>query len=195
MHAAVNGREVVTHLADPGRLKELLVPGRRMGLRPELPSTTRKTRWTSLLVESPDGAGWVSLNTTMPNRLILNALQVGALEEFDGWSYAAREVRYGESRLDFLLERDGRRLYIEAKSVTLVEDGVALFNLPADQITAAAVPIDAVIYGAANSSGLLDPTGVAGTTDVAGAAAGSSIERTADGWRVQAAPTPGVGAL
>jgi sugar fermentation stimulation protein A len=133
VHAAMNGREVVTHLADPGRLKELLVPGRRMGLRPEPPSTTRKTRWTSLLVESPDGTGWVSLNTTMPNRLILKALQKGALEEFAGWSYAGREVRYGESRLDFVLERDGRRLFIEAKSVTLVENGIALFP---DAVTA-----------------------------------------------------------
>lgn len=133
VHARIEGREVVTHLADPGRLKELLIPGKRMGLRPEAPSPTRKTLWTSLLVESPDGSGWVSLNTTMPNRLVLKALQSSALEEFDGWSYAGREVRYGASRLDFVLERDGRRLYIEAKSVTLVEDGVALFP---DAVTA-----------------------------------------------------------
>ena len=46
VHADVEGREVVTHLADPGRLKELLIPGKRMGLRPEEPSPTRKTRWT-----------------------------------------------------------------------------------------------------------------------------------------------------
>lgn len=133
VHAEVDGREVVTHLADPGRLKELLIPGKRMGLRPEAPSPTRKTLWTSLLVESPDGSGWVSLNTTMPNRLVLKALQSSALEEFDGWSYAGREVPCGASRLDFVLERDGRRLYIEAKSVTLVEDGVALFP---DAVTA-----------------------------------------------------------
>ena len=133
VHAEVDGREVVTHLADPGRLKELLIPGKRMGLRPEAPSPTRKTLWTSLLVESPDGSGWVSLNTTMPNRLVLKALQSGAMEEFDGWSYAGREVRYGASRLDFAMERGGRRLYIEAKSVTLVEDGVALFP---DAVTA-----------------------------------------------------------
>ena len=133
VHAEVDGEEVVTHMADPGRLKELLIPGKRMGLRPEEPSPTRKTRWTSLLVESPDGTGWVSLNTTIPNRLVLQALQAGALEEFAGWSYAGREVTYGDSRLDFLMERDGRRMYIEAKSVTLVEEGVALFP---DAVTA-----------------------------------------------------------
>jgi len=126
--------EVVAHLADPGRLKELLVPERRMGLRPEAPSPSRATRWTALLVESPDGSGWISLNTTVPNRLVGAALAAGALPEFGGWRLAGREVPFGSSRLDFLLEDPGgRRMYVEAKSVTLVEDGVALFP---DAVTA-----------------------------------------------------------
>lgn len=135
IHAHLPGQgEVVAHLADPGRLRELLVPGRRMGLRPECPSSTRSTLWTALLVESVDGKGWVSVNTTMPNRLVDLALRSGALEEFQGWTYARREIRFGDSRLDFLLEdAAGRRLYVEAKSVTLVEDGVALFP---DAVTA-----------------------------------------------------------
>jgi sugar fermentation stimulation protein A len=135
VHARVPGRgEVIAHLADPGRLRELLVPGRRMGLRAEAPSPTRTTEWTALLVESVEGDGWVSLNTTVPNRLVDLALRSGSLEEFAGWRYVRREVRFGESRLDFLLENDaGRHLYLEAKSVTLVEDGVALFP---DAVTA-----------------------------------------------------------
>ena len=135
VHAHLPGQgDVVAHLADPGRLRELLVPGRRMGLRPEPPSSTRSTRWTALLVESVDGEGWVSVNTTMPNRLVDLALRSGALEEFRGWRYVRREVPFGGSRLDFLLEdAGGRRLYVEAKSVTLVENGVALFP---DAVTA-----------------------------------------------------------
>lgn len=135
VHARLPGQgEVVAHLADPGRLRELLVPGRRMGLRPEPTSSTRSTMWTALVVESVDGGGWVSLNTTMPNRLVDLALRSQALEEFHGWRNVRREVRFGDSRLDFLLENDaGRRLYVEAKSVTLVEDGVALFP---DAVTA-----------------------------------------------------------
>ncbi|HKJ01851.1 MAG TPA: DNA/RNA nuclease SfsA [Longimicrobiales bacterium] len=135
VHAHVPDRgEVVAHLADPGRLRELLVPGRRMGLRPEPPSATRSTEWTALLVESVQGDGWVSVNTTLPNRLVDRALRSGALEEFAGWRYVRREVRFGGSRLDFLLEDGGgRSFYVEAKSVTLVEDGVALFP---DAVTA-----------------------------------------------------------
>lgn len=121
-------REVAAHLPDPGRLSELLVPGALMGLRPEPPSPTRKTQWTAMLVESPAEDGWVSLNTGIPNRLLRPALADQQLEEFAGWRLVGHEVAYGRSRLDFLLEdATGRRLYIEAKSVTLVEGGVALF--------------------------------------------------------------------
>ena len=135
VHVDVPGEgEVVAHLADPGRLRELLVPGRRMGLRPEAPSPTRSTRWTALLVESVEGTGWVSVNTSLPNLLVRKALADGALEEFAGWRLVRWEVPFGESRLDFLMEDGaGGRLYVEAKSVTLVEDGVALFP---DAVTA-----------------------------------------------------------
>lgn len=135
--APVGGeRRVVAHLPDPGRLTELLIPGARMGLRPEPPSPSRKTRWTATLVEAPasDGGGWVSVNTTMPNRLVRKALAEGSLEELAGWTLVRHEVPWRDSRLDFLLEdAAGRRLYVEAKSVTLVEDGVARFP---DAVTA-----------------------------------------------------------
>lgn len=130
------GREVVAHLADPGRLKELLLPGARMGLRPESPSPTRKTRWTAMLVEAPeaDAGAWVSVNTTIPNRLVRRALEDRALVELSGWRLVRHEVPFGGSRLDFLLaDPADRKLYLEAKSVTLVEDGVALFP---DAVTA-----------------------------------------------------------
>jgi len=126
--------EVVAHLPDPGRLRELLVPGARMGLRPEPPSPARRTAWTAMLVRDPVDRGWVSVNTGLPNRLVRKALREGALRELAGWRLTRHEVPLGESRIDFLLTNDlGRKLYVEAKSVTLVEDGVALFP---DAVTA-----------------------------------------------------------
>jgi sugar fermentation stimulation protein A len=127
------GEVVDVHLADPGRLRELLLPGKRVWLRPAAPSATRRTRWSAVLVESPDGSGLVSVDTTLPNRLIHRALAEGALEEFDGWALERAEWPHGRSRIDFLLGRDGGRLAVEVKSVTLVEDGVALFP---DAVTA-----------------------------------------------------------
>lgn len=139
---------VDVHMADPGRLKELLLPDKRVWIRPAA-SPTRKTDWSAVLVETPDGSGLVSVDTTMPNRLIHRALQAGALEELAGWTLDRAEFSLGRSRIDFLLRSDpspghhpdsyasahpgARKLALEVKSVTLVEDGVALFP---DAITA-----------------------------------------------------------
>lgn len=115
------------HMADPGRLRELLLPGKRIWLR-HATNPNRRTRWTAVLVENPQGDGLVSLDTTLPNRLIGQALRDGAMKEFAEWAFQRGEVPMGSSRLDFLLAHgDGRKLALEVKSVTLVEDGLALF--------------------------------------------------------------------
>ena len=66
-------------------------------------------------------------------------------------------------------------------------DGIGLFlGAPGPD----SVPVDAVLYGAENSSGLLDETGTPGAVDVADAPSGSSIQRAGDTWSVQATPAP-----
>jgi len=70
-------------------------------------------------------------------------------------------------------------------------DGVALFAVPAAGLKTDTVPVDAVIYGGSNSSGLPDETGKPGEVDAPDASSGNSIQRTASGWNVQPAPTPG----
>lgn len=121
------GDVVAVHLPDPGRLRELLVPGRRVWIR-RAAAPGRKTGWSAVLVETPDGRGLVSLDTTLPNRLVRIALSACALPELNGWSLQRAEVPIGASRLDFLLaDGRGRQLALEVKSVTLVEGDVALF--------------------------------------------------------------------
>ena len=121
------GEAVDAHMADPGRLRELLLPEKRIWIRPAS-NPARKTRWTAVLVESPNGEELVSLDTTLPNRLIGEALRAGAMAEFRGWRFERAEVTMGRSAWTFLLNRDhDRKLALEVKSVTLVEDGLALF--------------------------------------------------------------------
>ena len=71
-------------------------------------------------------------------------------------------------------------------------DGVALFDVQANQITGSTVPIDAVLYGSSNSNGLIDETGSANAPEVGDASAGNSIERVdlAGNWQIQSNPTP-----
>jgi len=122
----VEGHLVWAHLPNSGRLKELLVPGRRVLLAP-VQAPGRLTAYDLLMVDL-DGT-LVSIDARLPNRLLYETLQAGRIAEFAGYAQVRREVTYGQSRLDLVLEGgpDGGRCFIEVKSVTLVEDGVALF--------------------------------------------------------------------
>ena len=122
----MEGHLVWAHLPNSGRLRELLVPGRRV-LLVAAQAPGRLTAYDLLMVDL-DGT-LVSIDARLPGRLLYESLQAGRLEEFAGYAEVRREVTYGQSRLDLVLEGGpgGGRCFIEAKSVTLVEDGVALF--------------------------------------------------------------------
>lgn len=122
-----HGDLALAHLHDPGRLKELLQPERRVWLR-KAEKKNRKTAYSAVFVEEPEGHGLVSLDSTLPNRLIEKALKNQALHELQGWSLVRREFKKGSSRFDFLLENDdGYKMALEVKSVTLVKEGIGLF--------------------------------------------------------------------
>lgn len=126
------GQEVICHMADPGRLRELLVPDRSLLVR-HAPAPHRKTEWSLVLVRAPRDRGWISVDTTLPNRLVGVALEGDSLEELGGWTLERREFTHGRSRLDFLLSRGDRQMALEVKSVTLVDGEEALFP---DAVTA-----------------------------------------------------------
>ncbi|HUS69898.1 MAG TPA: DNA/RNA nuclease SfsA [Anaerolineae bacterium] len=85
------------------------------------------TEYDLLMVQLPGTL--VSVDARLPNRLFAEALEGGTLPEFAGLMTVSPEFRYGESRLDFLLEADsgGEPCVVEVKSVTLVRDGVGHF--------------------------------------------------------------------
>jgi sugar fermentation stimulation protein A len=124
-----NGDEVRCHMADPGRLRELLLPDVELRLRPAPADAVRATRYSVALVRAPMAPRpWVSLDTTLPNRLAAVLLREGRIRGLGGYEDLQAEVRHGKSRIDFLLTpRRGEKILVEVKSVTLVEDGVALF--------------------------------------------------------------------
>jgi sugar fermentation stimulation protein A len=122
----VDGEVLPSHLPDPGRLQELLLPGAELLLRPVPPGTQRKTRYTTVMVRR--GRQWISLVSSLPNRFVGEALSQGILPMFRGYSVVKAEIAHGRHRFDFLL-RDpaGQDFYLEVKSVTYVEQGIAQF--------------------------------------------------------------------
>ncbi len=120
----LEGQLTAAHLPNSGRLGELLTAGGQVWLRPAS-GPARRTRYDLLLVEH--AGTLVSVDARLPNPLVHEALLASRLPPFADYRSIRREVRLGESRLDFLLERAGQRCGLETKSVTLVENGMALF--------------------------------------------------------------------
>lgn len=120
----LNGRRVWAYLPNSGRLEELLEPGRRLLLSPAS-APGRRTDYDLLLVDM--GGTLVLADARLPNLLVEEALLEGSLSPFEGYEAIRREVKRGRSRLDFTLEGQGRRCFVEVKSVTLVRGGLALF--------------------------------------------------------------------
>jgi sugar fermentation stimulation protein A len=132
-HVDASGQVVEAHLPDPGRMKELLVPGNVIWLKPAI-KPGRKTQWTAVLTKAPESGELVSIDSTLPNDLIEQALAASLLDELDGWTLVRREVTVGGSRFDYLLtSADGRQMALEVKSVTLVKEKTGLFP---DAVTA-----------------------------------------------------------
>lgn len=108
---------VRAHLANPGRLPELLYPGARVFLR-KASNPERKTAWDLVLVRKSRIT--CCLDTRLANEAFAEALERREISEFAGFSEILREQRHGASRLDFILNDGGRRCLIEVKSVSLV---------------------------------------------------------------------------
>ena len=120
----IEGRQELAHLHDPGRLKEILIPGTRLFLT-KVSRSGRKTPFTATLADCDTTL--VSINSTLPNRFVEFCLNGNYLYEFRDFSLVRREVPFDHSRLDFHLIGAGVDILLEVKSVTLVENRSAYF--------------------------------------------------------------------
>jgi sugar fermentation stimulation protein A len=120
-----DSRLVWVHVPNSGALTGCLAPGQEILLtRDDRPG--RKTAYTWRFTRGP--AGWICIDTLVPNRLVAEALAAGGLPGLPPPVRVRAEVTLPQgSRLDFVLEVGGRLLFLEVKSVTWVEAGVALF--------------------------------------------------------------------
>jgi hypothetical protein len=85
----------------------------------------------------------------------------------------------------------------DLENAIFASDGIALFDVAAASVTAATVPVHAVIYGGllGNINGLMDETGAPGAVDAPLVGGGTSVEFDGAGWAGQGAPSPGGGSL
>jgi sugar fermentation stimulation protein A len=121
----MDGTVVTAHCANTGSMLQMAVPGSRVMLSVAA-NPERKTQYDWQLTEVE--GRWAGINTAVPNMLIREGFEQGIIPEFREYSSFRAEVPYGEhSRVDALLSGHSGNLYVEAKNVTLVENGRALF--------------------------------------------------------------------
>ena len=116
----IDGAETVCHVKNTGRCRELLVPGAEVYLVPGT-APGRKTPYDLVAVDK--SGVLINMDAQAPNRAFAEFARI-----FDPQALAVRpEFRFGDSRLDFCLERpDGLHL-VEVKGVTLESGGHARF--------------------------------------------------------------------
>ena len=118
----IRGREEVVHVKNTGRCRELLPPGAEVYLyRSDNPS--RKTAYDLIAVKKSDRL--INMDSQAPNKAFYEwALAGGFIGAPD---LIKPEYKWGNSRFDFYIEKDGRRCLVEVKGVTLEFDGACYF--------------------------------------------------------------------
>lgn len=124
------GCELRCFLPNPGKLRELLLPGAALllgdtGREPDGLPDSPKTRYTVLAVER-DGQP-IMLHTHTSNTVAEHLLRGGLVPGLEKVKVLRREAAHGRSRFDFLMEEEGQPFFLEVKSVTLYGKGLAMF--------------------------------------------------------------------
>ena len=116
------GEELLyAHCPNPGRMWEILLPGREIVLE-KSSNPSRSTRYT--LVAAMYRENTVLLHSGRASQIAENLIFPALYADLHE---VQKEVRVGRSRLDFLINYTDRRAYVEVKACTLVEHGVAMF--------------------------------------------------------------------
>lgn len=116
------GEELVCHVKNTGRCRELLVPGATVWLE-ESANLSRKTKFDLIAVEK--GERLINMDAQAPNKVFGEWAAAGGFRE--GLTLLRPETTYRSSRFDFYWESSKSRGFVEVKGVTLEEDGVVRF--------------------------------------------------------------------
>ena len=116
----LNDEEIIVHVPNTGRCREILTEGTTVFLREEL-NPTRKTKYD--LIAAMKGEILINIDSQIPNKVVQEALENKKIENLHKYTIINREKTFGKSRFDFKLstEEEEEIYYLEVKGVTLEE--------------------------------------------------------------------------
>ncbi len=115
----LDGRIETVHVKNTGRCKELLLPGAEVWLTaPGTPG--RKTKYDLVAVRKSTGVLF-NIDSQAPNKVMKEWL------ETQDYSKVIPEYTFGDSRIDFYMERGEEQYLMEVKGCTLEVDGIGYF--------------------------------------------------------------------
>ena len=115
----IDGRRETVHVKNTGRCRELLIPGCEVWLTaPGTPN--RKTLYDLVAVRKENGILF-NIDSQAPNMVVKEWLAGQDYEK------VVPEYSYGDSRIDFYMERGGECYLMEVKGCTLEVDGIGYF--------------------------------------------------------------------
>ncbi|MBE9032965.1 DNA/RNA nuclease SfsA [filamentous cyanobacterium LEGE 11480] len=125
-----SGEQITAHCPNTGPMTGVCEIGNRVQVSLS-DNKKRKLPYTWELIELHDNEQpvWVGVNTSLPNRVIRNALEQRIFTELTDYTEVRREVPYGQerSRVDFLLEGAAKDIYVEVKNTTWTDGTIAVF--------------------------------------------------------------------
>lgn len=121
-HVEVDGNMEICHVKNTGRCRELLTEGARV-LVQECDHPGRKTKYD--LISVWKGERLVNMDSQAPNKVFKEWVETSGY--FKELRLIKPEQKYGNSRFDFYIETETRKVFVEVKGVTLEADGVVRF--------------------------------------------------------------------
>lgn len=120
----INGNIELVHIHDPGRLKELLYKGNKVLVK-KASNINRKTKYDMIAAFADENP--ILINSAFHRKIaeaIIENESINPLGKIE--SYKA-EVKYNKSRIDFLLKKNDKNIWLEIKGCTLSDDKTAVF--------------------------------------------------------------------
>ncbi|MBK5243347.1 DNA/RNA nuclease SfsA [Clostridium sp.] len=121
----LNGVELMVHVPNTGRCKEILTSGSKVLLREEL-NPSRKTLYD--LIAAYKNNKIINIDSQIPNKVVDEALKNKKIQKLVKYNTIQREKTFGNSRFDFRLSNNLDEVYyLEVKGVTFEADGKTMF--------------------------------------------------------------------